>query len=131
MADINAMLRPDGLCSRNSLFCMPISNIDSNISKELLISIFSKESPLHDGAVIIHDGKIKAASCILPVSESRTLPISVGLRHRAGVGVSENTNQIALVVSEETGDLSMALNGSLRPLVSESELQEKLIEHYK
>mgnify|MGYP003665595376 FL=1 len=74
--------------------------LDAELSKRLLISIFNKYSPLHDGAVIIHNGKIKAARCILPVTE-REVPAQFGLRHRAAIGMSEATDAIVLIVSEE------------------------------
>src|SRR5690554_6564786 len=84
--------------------------IDAVVSKRLLISIFNKYSPLHDGAVIIHNGKIKAARCILPVIE-RDVPAQFGLRHRAAIGMSEATEALVLVVSEETGQVSLSKNG--------------------
>ncbi len=86
--------------------------LDADLSKRLLLSIFNKFSPLHDGAVIIHDGKIKAARCILPVTE-REVPAQFGLRHRAGIGMSEATDAMILIISEETGQVSMAKNGKI------------------
>ena len=87
--------------------------IDAMVSKRLLLSIFNKYSPLHDGAVIIHQGRIKAARCILPVSEKDDLPAHFGLRHRASVGMSEATDTLILVVSEETGQMSITRNGEV------------------
>jgi uncharacterized protein (TIGR00159 family) len=87
--------------------------LDATISKRLLLSIFYKNSPLHDGAVIIHKNRIVAARCILPVSESPNIPANLGLRHRAGVGLAELTNAIVLIVSEETGQLSFVKNGDI------------------
>jgi len=87
--------------------------INAIISKRLLISIFNKYSPLHDGAVIIHSGKITAARCILPVSEKDDLPANFGLRHRAAIGMSESTDSLVLIVSEETGEFSIARQGEL------------------
>lgn len=87
--------------------------LDAEISKRLLLTIFHKNSPLHDGAVIISQHKIKAARCILPVSENDQIPAHLGLRHRAAVGLSEVTDAVVVVVSEETGNVS---------LVSQSEI---------
>lgn len=85
--------------------------LNAEVTKRLLISIFNKNSPLHDGAVIIYKGRIKAARCILPVSENDHLPAHFGLRHRAAVGMSENTDTLVLAISEETGRLILARNG--------------------
>lgn len=97
--------------------------IDAVISKRLLISIFNKYSPLHDGAVIIHNGKIKAARCILPVTE-RDVPAQFGLRHRAAIGMSEATEALVLVVSEETGQVSLSKNGYFLHNLSLQEVRE-------
>jgi uncharacterized protein (TIGR00159 family) len=97
--------------------------MDAELSKRLLISIFNKYSPLHDGAVIIHKGRIKAARCILPVTE-REVPAQFGLRHRAGIGMSEATDTLILVVSEETGQLSMMKNGKVLHNLSFQEIRE-------
>lgn len=97
--------------------------LDAELSKRLLISIFNKYSPLHDGAVIIHRGKIKAARCILPVTE-REVPAQFGLRHRAGIGMSEATDALILIVSEETGQISMAKNGKVLHNLSFQEVRE-------
>jgi len=86
--------------------------MDALVSKRLLISIFNKYSPLHDGAVIIYNGKIKAARCILPVTE-RDVPAQFGLRHRAAIGMSESTDTLILIVSEETGQVSLSKNGKI------------------
>ncbi|MCS5489764.1 diadenylate cyclase CdaA [Algoriphagus limi] len=99
--------------------------LDAELSKRLLISIFNKYSPLHDGAVIIHNGKIKAARCILPVTE-REVPAQFGLRHRAGIGMSEATDAIILIISEETGQISMAKNGKVLHNMSFQEVRETL-----
>lgn len=97
--------------------------MDAELSKRLLISIFNKYSPLHDGAVIIHKGRIKAARCILPVTE-REVPAQFGLRHRAGIGMSEATDALILVVSEETGQISMMKNGKVLHNLSFQEIRE-------
>ena len=102
--------------------------LDAELSKRLLISIFNKYSPLHDGAVIIYNGKIKAARCILPVTE-REVPAQFGLRHRAAIGMSEATDAIVLVVSEETGQLSMTKNGKIIHNMSFQEIRETIYEY--
>ncbi|MCE7053222.1 diadenylate cyclase CdaA [Algoriphagus sp. AGSA1] len=99
--------------------------LDAELSKRLLISIFNKYSPLHDGAVIIHNGKIKAARCILPVTE-REVPAQFGLRHRAAIGMSEATDSLILIVSEETGQLSMSKNGKILHNMSFQEIRETI-----
>lgn len=99
--------------------------LDADLSKRLLISIFNKYSPLHDGAVIIYNGKIKAARCILPVTE-REVPAQFGLRHRAAIGMSEATDTLVLIVSEETGQLSMAKNGKILHNLSFQEVRETI-----
>ena len=102
--------------------------MDAIISKRLLISIFNKYSPLHDGAVIIYNGKIKAARCILPVTE-RDVPAQFGLRHRAAIGMSEATDTLVLIVSEETGQVSLSKNGRILHNLSMQEVRE-LINSY-
>ena len=102
----------------------------AKISKPLLISIFKKESPLHDGAVIISDFRIHAASCILPLSENPNLPEGTGLRHRAAVGITELANVVAFIVSEETGHISMAIQGNLVMDLDEPLLESLLEEHF-
>jgi diadenylate cyclase len=99
--------------------------LDAELSKRLLISIFNKYSPLHDGAVIIHNGRIKAARCILPVTE-REVPAQFGLRHRAAIGMSEATDALILVISEETGQVSMMKNGKVLHNLSFQEVREIL-----
>ncbi|WP_026950406.1 diadenylate cyclase CdaA [Algoriphagus mannitolivorans] len=97
--------------------------LDAELSKRLLVSIFNKFSPLHDGAVIIHHGRIKAARCILPVTE-REVPAQFGLRHRAAIGMSEATDALILVISEETGQVSMMKNGKVLHNLSFQEVRE-------
>lgn len=99
--------------------------LDAELSKRLLISIFNKYSPLHDGAVIIYKGRIKAARCILPVTE-REVPAQFGLRHRAAIGMSEATDALILIVSEETGQVSMAKNGKIMHNMSFQEVRESI-----
>jgi len=100
--------------------------IDSKISKRLLESIFQKHSPLHDGAVVISENKIKSASCILPLTDNNKLPAQFGLRHRAGIGVSEATDAVAVIISEETGEIAYAKQGRVRMNVSFGELEKLL-----
>lgn len=97
--------------------------LDAQVSKRLLISIFNKFSPLHDGAVIIYNGKVKAARCILPVTE-RDVPAQFGLRHRAAIGMSEATDTLVLIISEETGQVSLAKNGKIIHNLSFQEVRE-------
>jgi uncharacterized protein (TIGR00159 family) len=101
-------------------------SIDAVLSTRLLETIFVKTSPLHDGAVIISKGRIKAARCILPVSENQDLPPNFGLRHRSALGLSEMTDAVVLVVSEETGQMSIAHDGILEHNLSINDLKEKL-----
>ncbi|MCC6727076.1 MAG: TIGR00159 family protein [Saprospiraceae bacterium] len=103
------------------------TRLDATISQSLLLSIFQKESPLHDGAVVISKGKILAASCILPISDSVQLPTKAGLRHRAGLGISERSGAAAFIVSEETGAISFAEGGKIEFAVSENRLSELLM----
>ena len=103
--------------------------LDAEISSRLLLSIFNKYSPLHDGAVIIHNGKVSAARCILPVSENDNLPAQYGLRHRAAIGMSETTDTIIIVVSEETGQMSIARNGYIWHNLTPVELKRKVNEY--
>lgn len=100
--------------------------IDAHISKRLLETIFKKNSPLHDGAVVIAEGKIKCASCILPVSDNIKLPPQFGLRHRAGIGITEMTDSVAIIVSEETGQLAYAKQGRVRMDVNYRDLEKLL-----
>jgi diadenylate cyclase len=100
--------------------------IEGKISKRLLESIFQKTSPLHDGAVVIAENKIKSASCILPLTEKTDLPAQFGLRHRAGIGVTEANDATAIIISEETGELSYAKQGRVKMNISFAELEKLL-----
>lgn len=102
--------------------------IDAEISKRLLESIFQKNSPLHDGALVIVDFRIKTASCILPLSDSEDLPLQFGLRHRAGIGVTEMSDAVAVIVSEETGEISYAKQGNVNMNITHEELEHLLNE---
>lgn len=97
--------------------------IDAHISKRLIETIFKKNSPLHDGAMVIAEGKIKCASCILPVSDNIKLPAQFGLRHRAGIGITEMSDAVAIIVSEETGQIAYAKQGRVRMDVSYDDLE--------
>jgi len=100
--------------------------INATISSRLIENIFFKNSPLHDGAMIISGKTIKAAACILPISKNQTIPKRLGLRHRAALGVTENSDAIAIVVSEETGHISWAVNGQLTTNVKPEQLEHFL-----
>ena len=100
--------------------------IDAAVNQRLIENIFFKNSPLHDGAMIIGNNRIKAAGCILPVSHSHDIPRELGLRHRSAMGISQQSDAIAIVVSEETGRISAAINGNFRLRLSAEEL-EKII----
>jgi diadenylate cyclase len=102
--------------------------LDAEISKRLLLSIFNKTSPLHDGAVIVANGRLRAARCILPVSENPDVPASLGLRHRAAIGLSEITDAVVLVVSEETGAMSLVRHGEVFRNLGTGELRARLNE---
>ena len=104
--------------------------LDANIDKNLIISIFNKESPLHDGAIVIANNKIHTACSILPISDNTTLPQAAGLRHRAALGVSEAANVAAFVVSEETGSVSVAYQGKLEMDLNEETLGSYLNIYY-
>ncbi|MBQ6749888.1 MAG: diadenylate cyclase CdaA [Bacteroidaceae bacterium] len=101
--------------------------IDANISTELLKNIFFKNSPLHDGAVIISHNRIMAAGCILPVSHNLNIPKELGLRHRAALGITSQSDAIAVIVSEETGAISVAQGGEFHLRLASNELESYLI----
>jgi len=98
------------------------------ITQPIIESIFYKNSPLHDGAVVIVDNYIVATRVILPVSNERNIPLHFGLRHRAAVGITEKTDALALVVSEETGSISYIKGGEFVEFVDLNELSEKMRE---
>ena len=87
--------------------------LDATVSSDLLVTLFHPETPLHDGAVIIQDGRIAAAACFLPLSTTQTLSRKHGTRHRAAIGISEETDAVAVIISEETGTISVAYDGVL------------------
>ena len=100
--------------------------IDARISAQLIENIFFKNSPLHDGALIIVDNRMKAAGCILPVSATTDLPSNIGLRHRAAVGLTERSDAFAIIVSEQTGKISYSLKGVLYQNVEPAQLKQIL-----
>ncbi len=102
--------------------------LDSLLSSQLLINIFEHNTPLHDGAIIVRGDRVVSATCYLPLSDNMFLSKELGTRHRAAVGVSEVTDSITIVVSEETGKVSVASDGKLMRDVKEDELREQLIE---
>jgi diadenylate cyclase len=97
--------------------------INAVLSKRLLENIFFKNSPLHDGAVIIGNNYIKAARCVLPVTDNIDLPAYMGMRHRAAIGITEQTDAIAIIVSEETGEIALATGGKIKSKLSIEELE--------
>lgn len=101
--------------------------IDASISMELLINIFIPNTPLHDGALIIRDGRILAAACILPLTENKELPRELGTRHRAAIGVTERSDAVSLIVSEETGAVSIAERGKISRHLDEQTLHKELL----
>ena len=100
--------------------------LDSLVSAELLNNIFYPKAPLHDGAVIISKNRVVAASCFLPLSQNDSLDSALGTRHRAGIGISETSDCVVVIVSEETGKISLACDGSLTRNLSHQMLEEAL-----
>ena len=107
------------------------TEIDGDVSRQLLINIFIPNTPLHDGAVVIRDSQVKAAACFLPLTQSKDLSKDLGTRHRAGVGVSEVSDCITLIVSEETGDVSIAKSGKLYRNISKERMTNILQNNLK
>ena len=107
------------------------TQIDGHVSEQLLRNIFFPKAALHDGAMIIRDGRVTAAGCVLPLSSSDRLSADLGTRHRAGVGMSEVSDAVVVIVSEETGAISVAVNGMLKrhlaPQTLERLLRQELI----
>ncbi|MFL5763079.1 MAG: diadenylate cyclase CdaA [Bacteroidia bacterium] len=100
--------------------------IDAKVSVRMIESIFYKNSPLHDGAIIISNNVIVAARCVLPVTEHTDFPAHLGMRHRAAVGITENTDAIAIVVSEQTGEISWSFEGELKHAITIDRLKDLL-----
>ncbi len=101
-------------------------NLNAKVSSELLVNIFYPKAPLHDGAVIISDGKIASAGCFLPLSQNDSLDSELGTRHRAGLGISETSDSVVIIVSEETGKISLACDGGLTRNLTASMLEAAL-----
>lgn len=97
--------------------------LDSEVSSELLVSIFSPLTPLHDGAAIVRSGRLSAAACLLPLSQREEVDTELGTRHRAGLGLAEETDAVTIIVSEETGGISIAINGRLTREIDSSRIQ--------
>ena len=106
------------------------TRVDAEISAPLLENIFEPKTPLHDGAVVIRGERVEAAACILPLTEASGVSRELGTRHRAGIGLSENSDAVVLIVSEETGTMSMARGGMLRRPLTESDVKDILEEIY-
>ncbi len=100
--------------------------INADVNSELLKNLFFNKAPLHDGAVIIHDARIQAAGCVLPLTQSRNLSKDLGMRHRAGIGLSEQSDAVVVIVSEETGAISMAIDGMLKRHLTPAALTQLL-----
>lgn len=100
--------------------------LDAQISQRLIENIFYKGAPLHDGAMIISKKRIRAAGCVLPVSHSLDIPRELGLRHRAGMGITEESDALSIIVSEETGHVSVAINGEFKRRLSFEDLDSIL-----
>ena len=103
--------------------------IDSEVSPQLIVNLFTPNTPLHDGAVIVSNNKIAAAACILPLADDKVIAKEIGTRHRAGIGISKESDAIAIIVSEETGKISVAIDGKLIADVKEEALRNILIKH--
>lgn len=103
--------------------------IDAEVSPQLIVNLFTPNTPLHDGAVIIAKNKIAAAACILPLADDKDIAKEIGTRHRAGIGVSKESDAIAIIISEETGKISVAKDGTLIADVKEEALKNILIKH--
>ena len=102
------------------------TRIDAKVSAELIVTLFSPGSPLHDGAVIVREDAVVAASCILPLSSNSRTPETLGTRHRAGLGLSEESDAAVIVVSEQTGKISVAWRGHMHQALDEGELRSEL-----
>lgn len=103
--------------------------IESEVSPQLIVNLFTPKTPLHDGAIIISKNKIAAAACILPLADDKNISKELGTRHRAGIGISKESDAIAIIISEETGKISVAKDGSLIEDVKEDTLKSILIKH--
>ena len=105
--------------------------VDARISRRLIENLFFKNSPLHDGAMVIANDRIVAARCTLPVSENPNIPAQYGMRHKAATGMTEQTDATVIVVSEETGNISFVRNGEIKKMNSITELRLAIENSYK
>lgn len=103
--------------------------VDAEISHELIGTVFYPKSPLHDGAALVREGRLYKAACVLPLTRNDTLATEMGTRHRAALGMSENSDALVVVVSEETGTISVAINGEFTRDLNESDLRAKMIDY--
>lgn len=103
--------------------------VDAEVSPQLIVNLFTPNTPLHDGAVIISKNKIAAAACILPLADDKDIAKELGTRHRAGIGISKESDAIAVIISEETGKISVAKDGTLIADVKEDSLRNILIKN--
>ena len=103
------------------------TGLDAELTRDLLISLFLPYSPLHDGAVLIRQGRVAAAGCILPLAMRANLPSTLGTRHRAALGIGEETDAITVVVSEETGRISLVMGGEISEDLEGSILRQALL----
>ncbi|MBR6376154.1 MAG: diadenylate cyclase CdaA [Oscillospiraceae bacterium] len=106
--------------------CASGTMVDAAVSQELIRNIFFPKASLHDGAMVIHEGRIQAAGCVLPLSDNRNLSTDLGTRHRAGVGMSEASDAVVVIVSEETGTISVAMGGMLKRHLATETLRKLL-----
>ena len=100
--------------------------INADVTAELLKNLFFNKAPLHDGAVIIRDGRIAAAGCVLPLTQNQNLSKELGMRHRAGIGMSEQSDAVVIIVSEETGAISLSIDGMLKRHLTPASLTKLL-----
>ncbi len=103
--------------------------IDADVSPQLIVNLFTPKTPLHDGAVVIAKNKIAAAACILPLSSDKNIAKDLGTRHRAGLGISKESDAIAIIISEETGNISVAKDGNLSTNLTQETLKNTLIKY--
>ncbi len=104
--------------------------VDAEISEQLIGNIFYEGSPLHDGAAIIRDGRLYAAGCVLPLTQNKNIAKELGTRHRAGIGITENSDALVIIVSEETGIISMASDGQLSRFLDSKTVEKTLLQMY-
>ena len=115
------------------MFVVGGQNINAPLNSDLIISMFQKESPLHDGAIIVINNKIKMAQCVLSLSDNKNMPKGTGLRHRSALGIAEQTDAIAIVISEQTGSYSLAHDSRLFYNLSQNDFEQELkrLVHHK